>query len=107
MQGRIEIINGELTAKIPYELMKEGDRVIVYTHALDLCGYGATAEEAKKDFDNALDIFFKETREHDTLDKALEELGWKKIIAHKQQIWEPSTQFINASIEEYKLKKVA
>ena len=103
MQGRIEIINGEIIAKIPIELMKEGDKVIVYTHSLDLCGYGTTANEARKDFDNALQIFFDETLEHKTLDRVLEEQGWKKIIEVKQQYWVPQVQVINSSVEEFKL----
>ena len=103
MQGRIEIINGEINVKIPVEIMKEKDRVIVYTHALDLCGYGSTAEEARKDFDNALKIFFGETVEHETLDKALEELGWKKVIAPTRQYWEPQTEVIGSSLIENRI----
>ncbi|GEM_PF-4683935 len=102
MQGRIEINKEEITVKVPIELMKEGDRVIVYTHALDLCGYGSSADEAKKDFGSALKIFFRETIDNHTLEKALEELGWKKIVMDNRNYWEPQTEFISSSLEEMK-----
>ncbi len=60
---------------IQIQLMKEGETVVVYSPVLDLCGYGQTAEEAKKDFDNALKIFVEETTKHGTFERALEELG--------------------------------
>ena len=102
MQGRIEIINDEVSVKLPIELMKEGDKVIIYTHALDICGYGSSADEAKKDFGSALKIFFRETIENNTLEKALEELGWKKIVMDNRKYWEPQTEVISSSLEEMK-----
>ena len=101
MSGRIEIINGVINAKLPLELMKEGDKVIIYTHALDICGYGKNAEEAKKDFDGALNNFFDETIEHGTLENALEQLGWKKVIQNTTQYWEPRMEVISTSIENF------
>ena len=102
MQGRIEIKGAEVSVKIPIELMRDGERVIVYTHALDLCGYGNTAEEANKDFESALKIFFRETMGNNTLEKALEELGWKKIIIDNHRYWEPQTEVISSSLQEMK-----
>ena len=104
MQGRIEIVKGVINTKIPIEILKEGEKVIVYTHALDLCGYGSNADEANKDFDTALKIFFEETLEHDTLDKALEELGWKKVIISTRQYWEPQTEVIGSAIVENRIQ---
>lgn len=103
MQGKIEKIKGEFNIDIPLEIMKEGERVIIYTHALDLCGYGSTADEAKKDFDNAVQIFFHETIEHGTLDKALEELGWKKVSFKNRNYWQPQTEVIGSSLEKIKI----
>ena len=103
MQGRIEITNGVINAKIHVEIMKEGEKVIVYTHTLDICGYGSNAEEAKKDFDTAVRIFFEETSEHETLDKALEELGWKKVVVPTGQYWEPQTEVIGSAIVENRI----
>ena len=58
---------------VQVQLMKEGDTVIVNCPSLDLCGYGKTADEAKKDFDVAFKIFAKETTGHGTFEQALEE----------------------------------
>ena len=86
--------------KIQIQLMKEGETVVVYSPALDLCGYGQTAEEAKKDFDNALKIFIEETTRHGTLEKALEELGWKKEWVDDAPHWKPQVELLSNVIEE-------
>jgi len=86
--------------KIQIQLMKEGDTVIVYSPALDLSGYGKTAEEAKKDFDAALKIFIEEATAHGTLEKALEELGWKKVVIHNKPQWQPRIELLSNVIEE-------
>lgn len=86
--------------KIQIQLMKEGERVAVYSPALDLCGYGKTAEEAKRDFDNAFKIFVEETTAHGTLDKALEELGWKKVLIANKPRWQPQIELLSNVIEK-------
>jgi glutaredoxin len=88
---------------VQIQLMKEGNTIIVYCPALDLCGYGKTADEAKKDFDVAFKIFVKETTEHGTLEKALEELGWKKIEVQNQSRWQPQIVLLGESIQEIPL----
>lgn len=62
------------------QLLKEGETFIVYAPALDLSGYGPTSENALQDFHNAFKIFIEETTERGTLEKALLELGWQKVI---------------------------
>lgn len=105
MTGRIEIAkDGTIKdVMLPVELIKEqaDDRetVVVYSHALEVCGYGATADEARADFDKAVKIFFEETVARKTLERALEELGWKQIVRPTQQYWEPSFEVIGSSIE--------
>ena len=54
----------------------EDEITIVYSPALDLSGYGESADEAKKSFSQAMDEFFKYTTNKKTLDKVLKELGW-------------------------------
>ncbi len=100
MLGRIEISKSGMNIKLPIELLRENGRVVMYTHALDLCGYGKTPEEAKKDFEGAVNIFFEETLAHKTLDAALEELGWKKVSLPTKQYWEPQVEVISSSLEE-------
>ena len=90
----------QFIVKIQIQLMKEGETVVVHSPALDLCGYGKTAEEAKKDFDNALKIFVEETTLHGTLDKALEELGWKKELIDDIPQWRPQIELLSNVIEE-------
>ena len=102
-QGRIERIGNEIRAQIPFQFLEDGGKLVMYAQALELCGYGNTIEEVKKDFHNALTIFFKETIAHGTFENALEELGWKKVI----HVWEPRTRLLNASIEDYNLKVAA
>lgn len=80
--------------------MKEGETAVVYCPALDICGYGGTPEEAKKDFDAALKIFLDETTAHHTLDKALEELGWKRVVVNNKPQWKPQIEVLNSNIQQ-------
>ncbi|OGW84476.1 MAG: hypothetical protein A3C35_03030 [Omnitrophica bacterium RIFCSPHIGHO2_02_FULL_46_11] len=79
---------------VQVQLMKEGDTVIVNCPSLDLCGYGKTADEAKKDFDVAFKIFAKETTGHGTFEQALEELGWKKIQVRNRPRWKAGIELL-------------
>ena len=92
--------NTEFIVNLQLQLMKEGDTAVVYCPALDICGYGSTPETAKKDFDAALKIFLDETTAHHTLGKALEELGWKKIMVHSKLQWIPQIEVLNSNIQQ-------
>ena len=59
---------------------------IVYSPALDLSTCAPTFDEAKKNFDQAVDIFFAECVKRGTLHKALESLGWQKSDS---RAWQP------------------
>ena len=76
--------------------MKEGDTAVVYSPALEICGYGKTVEDAQKDFHNAVKIFFEETKAHGVFENALEQLGWKKINQH----WRPGVEILSHRTEE-------
>ena len=54
-------------------------------------------------FNSALKIFFRETIKNNTLEKALEELGWKKVVIDNRKYWEPQTEVISSSLEEMKI----
>jgi len=90
----------QFTVTIQIQLMKEGDTFVVYSPALDLCGYGKTEDDAKKDFDAALKIFIEETKAQGTLEKALNELGWKKVLVNDKPRWTPSIELINNPTEK-------
>lgn len=64
---------------LPVTIFKEGKRFIAYTPALDLSTSGKTFKETKKRFKEVVDIFLEETLRQGTLEKALLELGWRKI----------------------------
>lgn len=63
---------------LPFSILREDDSFIAYTPALDLSTAGSTFEEAQKNFEEAVNIFFKELVEMGTLDDVLVELGWQK-----------------------------
>ena len=73
---------------IPVLFLKEGATFISYSPALDLSSCGETFEEAKQNFQEALQIFFDECASRGTLDAALESYGWKKIGKDRPH-WEP------------------
>ena len=58
--------------------MREADQFVAYTPALDLSTSGATLEDAKKNFTEAVELFFEEIVAMGTLENVLLDLGWKK-----------------------------
>ena|SRR3990167_8692385 len=82
MSPRKEIIQ----ARLPVTFFKEGETFIVYSPVLDLSSCGSTFESARKNFNEALTLFFDSCLKHDTLDEALELLGWQ--LSRDNQ-WEP------------------
>lgn len=63
---------------LPVSILREGDSFIAYTPALDLSTSGSTFEEAQKNFEEAVNIFFQELMEMGTLNDVLKDLGWEK-----------------------------
>ena len=63
---------------LPVSILKEGDSFIAYTPALDLSTAGDTFKEAQKNFIEAVNIFFEELMEMNTIDEVLIGLGWQK-----------------------------
>ena len=68
--------------------LKEEDTTIAYSPALDLSTCGRTFEEAKVNFERAVDIFFKDCTKRGTLDEVLISLGWHKSST-RPQTWHP------------------
>ena len=67
-----------LVFNLPVSFLRESDQFVAYTPALDLSTSGSTLEEAKKNFTEAVGIFFNEIMEMGTLEEVLLDLGWKK-----------------------------
>lgn len=68
----------QLNFNLPVSILKEDKQFVAYTPALDLSTSGNTLEEAQKNFNEAVNIFFAELMETGTLDEVLNELGWEK-----------------------------
>ena len=63
---------------LPVSFLRESDQFVAYTPALDLSTSGHTLEEAKKNFTEAVELFFNEIISMKTLEDVLLDLGWQK-----------------------------
>ena len=64
---------------LPVSFLREANQFVAYTPALDLSTSGHTLEEAKTNFNEAVEIFFNELIAMNTFEETLLDLGWKKI----------------------------
>ncbi len=78
---------------IPVIFMREGKNIVAFSPALDVATSADTFENAKKRFEESVEIFFEELTALGTLEEVLLELGWEKAD-HK---WEPPTIISQAS----------
>lgn len=67
---------------------RESNKFIAYSPALDLSTCGDTQEQAKRRFEEALQLFLEETDKMGSLEDVLLDCGWKKI-GHPQRHWQP------------------
>ena len=74
-----------LEFKLPVSILREGKKYVAYTPALDLSTSGKNYEEAKRRFNEIVNIFFEELIRKGTLEEVLGDLGWKKA----QTRWNP------------------
>ena len=74
-----------LEFKLPVSFLREGNKYVAYTPALDLSTSGKSYKEAKKRFEEIVSIFFEELIKEGTIDEVLQDLGWKKM----QKQWNP------------------
>jgi predicted RNase H-like HicB family nuclease len=68
----------KVRANLPVLFLKEEKMFVAYSPALDLSTCGDTYEEAQKNFEEALLIFFEEVIRYKTLHDVLTSLGWKE-----------------------------
>lgn len=71
--------------KLSIIFLREGNRFIAHSPALDLSTSGKNFKEAKKRFDEAAEIFFEEIVKSGTINEVLGDLGWKK----SNKKWQP------------------
>jgi predicted RNase H-like HicB family nuclease len=67
------------------DIFREGKQFVAYAPALDLSTCGKTLAEAKKNFAEAVEIFFEEMKSTKELTTILTNLGWEK----KERSWAP------------------
>lgn len=78
-------MNFALELKLPVSILREGKKFIAYSHALDLSTCGDSSLQAKKRFNEIVNIFFEEIIEAGTLEETLMNLGWRRV----QDKWMP------------------
>lgn len=82
-----------LEFNITVSVLKEGKKYIAYTPALDLSTSGDNYEQAKKRFEEIVNVFFEEIIKKGTFEDVLAGLGWKKV----QSNWMPPVVVSNES----------
>lgn len=80
---------------------RERDKFIAYSAALDLSTCGGVQEQAKRRFEEALQLFLEESDKMGALEEVLLECGWKKV-GHQQKTWLPPV-YIGQTQEEVRL----
>lgn len=68
-----------LKVNLPVSILREDERFVAYTPALDLSTSGKSYKEVKERFNEIVEIFFEEIIKKGTLDEVLQSLGWKKL----------------------------
>lgn len=75
----------ELKVNLPVDFLREGNKFIAYSPALDIATCGDSFEEAKKRFEELVSLFFEELLRKGTLEEVLREYGWEKV----ENKWNP------------------
>ena len=81
-----------ISCSLPVTLLKEKNRYVAYTPALDLSTSGKTVKHAQKMFEEAVQLFLEEIIKQDTVDEVLSELGWQKV----KKEWRPPVIISNS-----------
>lgn len=75
----------QIEVNLPVSFIKEDNRVVAYTPALDISTAGKNEAEAKSRFEELVNIFFADLIQNNTVEPVLTELGWVK----EHQKWSP------------------
>lgn len=76
-----------VAVELPVALIHEDGSVVAYTPALDLSTCGKTEKEARKMFNEAVQIFFDDLIDNGNLPEVLTSLGWR--FKKQQKQWVP------------------
>lgn len=75
--------------QLQVSFIKEGNKFIAYSPALDIATSGRSIAQARKRFEELARIFLSELHKKGTLDRVLAELGWERKGSPKR--WTPPT----------------
>ncbi|MFQ5646903.1 MAG: type II toxin-antitoxin system HicB family antitoxin [bacterium] len=78
-----------IKTRLQVDFFKEGKVFVAYCRALDLSSCGDTFEEAKNNFEEAMQIFFDEIVKMGTLEDVLMECGWQKTKSKEHPLTPP------------------
>ena len=91
-KGKITNSSSIIHTELPLISFVEDDVHFVYCPALDLTGYGNNESEAKNSFTQTLKIYFDYTTNKKTLQKDLEDHGWK--VKRNRKLKAPDFDFM-------------
>lgn len=93
--------NGEYDVNVPVVQFKEDDVIVIYCPALDLSGYGATEDEAKKSFKTVLLEYIRYASNKGTLNADLIAHGWRKLKSKRVSMTPPAMTELLISNENF------
>jgi predicted RNase H-like HicB family nuclease len=82
--------DGKFYLNVEVQLIEQGDFIVAYCPSLELSSFGKTKKEAKTMFEEALDLFVKDTSDNNTFNSALLDLGWQLKIIPKPEFYPPN-----------------
>lgn len=82
--NKIDISNNYIKVCLDIFAYRENRVQMMYSPALDLCGYGYTADEAKKSFETTVTEYLRYALENNTLHEDLNAHGWVKTTKEKE-----------------------
>ena len=91
----------KMGVKLTVSFFREGSKFIAYSSALDISTCGNSFEEAKKNFEELVEVFVDELVKMDTVEDVLTECGWKKASRPKPH-WIPPA-YITTTQEEVQI----
>ncbi|MFZ1728903.1 MAG: hypothetical protein WBQ23_07715 [Bacteroidota bacterium] len=69
--------DGEIRAVLDVLILKNEKVFVAYCPGLNLSTYGDNEDDVQSAFEDAVEIFFKDTHTMGSLDRVLTKLGWK------------------------------
>lgn len=86
-----QAING-VDFNLPVSIFLQGGVYVAYTPALDISTVGKSKAEARKNFEELVNVFFSEFEDARELAEVLESLGWAEKTA-----WQPPVEVEHSS----------